>query len=105
MTVTVTQTNAVDRNKTAFVKFVDDAASPAAYTATVGFTPSYVRYVNLTTRVEFEWYSGMAATYTLKTVAAGTRTADTGSGIVVSGRTITVAAPAQNDVCFIEAVE
>lgn len=103
MTVTATQVNAVERVQRATGKFVDDAGSPAAYSVTVGFAPKYVRYLNLTTRVEFEWYDGMAATYTLKSVAAGTRTADTGTGISVSGGTITFAAPAQNDICFWEA--
>ena len=103
MAITTSQSNAVENGKYALIKFVDDAASPAAYVATVGFTPTYVRYLNLTTRVEYEWYTGMAATHTLKSVAAGTRTDDTATAITVSGGTITVAAPAQNDVCFIEA--
>ena len=105
MTITASQANAIDRVKRATGKFSDDAASPAAYAVTVGFAPKYVRYLNLTTRVEFEWYDGMTATHCLKSVAAGTRTDDTGSGIVVSGGTITFAAPAQNDVCFWEASE
>lgn len=105
MTVTATQNNAIDRVKKAVGKFVDDAGSPAAYSVTVGFSPKVVRYINLTTRVEFEWRDGMAATHCLKTVAAGTRTDDTGTGISVSGGTITFAAPAQNDVCFWEASE
>lgn len=105
MTITTTALNAIGNTKTATIKFVDDAGSPAAYSTTVGFTPTRVRYLNLTTRVEFEWISGMAATHTLKSVAAGTRTDDTGTAIAVSGQTITVSAPAQNDVCFIIASE
>jgi hypothetical protein len=53
-------------------------------------------------RIEYEWFSGMAADTTLKTVAAGTRTLDTGDAAVnVSGTTVTVAAAAaiQNKQC------
>src|SRR5690606_11933254 len=39
---------------------------------TTGFLPRYIKLVNLTERITFEWYRGMAATHTLKTVAAGT---------------------------------
>ena len=39
-----------------------------------GFKPRYVRWVNLTDRVEVEWFEGMTANTCMKTAAAGTRT-------------------------------
>lgn len=49
-----------------------------------GFVPRYVKFINLTDRTIHEWTYDMAATHTLKTVAAGTITDDTTSAIVVS---------------------
>lgn len=43
----------------------------------LGFYPRYVQLVNLTDQTTYEWYFGMAAGTTLKTVAAGTRTLNT----------------------------
>jgi len=57
--------------------FLDDVASPAAATLTVGFIPRYVAWHNVTDRISYEWFQGAAAGTTLKTVAAGTRTLDT----------------------------
>ena len=45
-----------------------------------GFKPRYVRWVNVTDRVEGEFFEGMAANSCLKTVAAGTRTLEITSG-------------------------
>ena len=43
----------------------------------LGFTPRYVCVENLTDHIKYEWYEGMAAGTTVKTVATGTRTLDT----------------------------
>lgn len=48
-----------------------------AYTLSLNFTVRYFQLVNLTQRITYEWYEGMANGTTLKTVAAGTRTLDT----------------------------
>ena len=98
MTITATQSNAAETTRVAQGSHTDDAASPAAISVTVGFTPRYVQCVNQTTRVGYEWYEGMTAAHAIKTAAAGTRTAETSGGITVSGGTITMPAPAQNDV-------
>lgn len=45
-----------------------------------GFTPRYVRWVNITDRIEGEWFDGMADNSCLKTVAAGTRTLEVTGG-------------------------
>ena len=44
----------------------------------LGWTPRYVRFINLTDRDEWEWFAdGTVNGTTLKSVAAGTRTLDT----------------------------
>src|SRR5262245_19117862 len=55
----------------------------ADFTITLGFVPRYFCIENLTDRIKYEWYEGMTGTHYLKTVAAGTRTLDTSSGITV----------------------
>jgi hypothetical protein len=44
---------------------------------TVGFTPVYVKFVNVTDRITVEWHNGMAADTCVKTAAAGTQTLET----------------------------
>ena len=95
--------HAFEMLQTATGRSVDDAATPAAISLTVGFTPRVVRVTNATTRVMNEWFDGMAADSAIKTVAAGTRTLETSGGITVSGGSITLPAPAQNDVVYWQA--
>lgn len=45
-----------------------------------GFKPRYVRWVNLTDRVEVEWFEGMTANTCMKTIATGVRTLETTNG-------------------------
>ena len=47
---------------------------------TLGFTPKYVVWENVTDRIKVEWYEGMAANTSIKTIAAGTRTLETTNG-------------------------
>jgi len=52
-----------------------------------GFKPRYIRWLNLTDRIQIEWWEGMTASQNLRTVAAGTRTLDTtASAVVVDDR-------------------
>lgn len=52
-----------------------------------GFKPRYVRWVNLTDRVQVEWFEGMTANTCMKTAAAGTRTLEsTNGGITVDDK-------------------
>lgn len=81
MTITSTQLNTPPVVQFASGSYKDDAASPALAVITLAFRPRYIRVVDETTRVEYEWFDGMAANNTLKTVAAGTRTLDTGGAI------------------------
>lgn len=46
----------------------------------LGFTPRYVRWVDVTSRIQIEWFDGMAANTCIKTAAAGTRTLETTNG-------------------------
>lgn len=43
----------------------------------VGFTPRYVQWCNVTSRIQIEWFAGMAADTCIKTAANGTRTIET----------------------------
>lgn len=64
-------------------RIVFDATAITAADSVVvslGFTPKYVVWENVTDRVKIEWYEGMAANTSIKTVAAGTRTLETTNG-------------------------
>jgi hypothetical protein len=56
----------------------------AAVEADIGFTPRIVRVHNITDRISDEKFEGMTDAQTLRTVAAGTRTLETGSQIVIA---------------------
>ena len=83
MTITATLYQSNVALNQAYGAHLDDAAQPAAKTITIGFNPRKVRVLNATDRIEYEWQSGMAATYTLKIAADGTRTLDSGTIISV----------------------
>ena len=76
--------------------YLDDAGTPAAATITLGFVPRYFAWHNVTDRISWEWFDGAAAGTCLKTVAAGTRTLDTGDAAITanSDGTVTIAAAA-----------
>jgi hypothetical protein len=50
----------------------------------VGFQPSHVQIINETDNIQWDWFRGLAATHTIKQVAAGTTTVDTTTAIAVS---------------------
>ena len=78
--------------------YADDAASPAAMAVTTGFTPRYIRVINQTTNIMYEFYEGMTTAHMIQTVAAGTRTAPTSGGFTVTSNGFSLAtAPAQNN--------
>jgi hypothetical protein len=67
--------------------FTTDASTAAALTIAVGFVPRKVRVLQLTGSLagtEYELMDQMAATQTLKTILAGTRTIDPNSAIVIN---------------------
>lgn len=64
-------------------RIVFDATAITAADSTLvslGFTPRYVCWENVTDRIKVEWYEGMAANTCIKTAAAGTRTLETANG-------------------------
>lgn len=64
----------------------------------LGFEPQHVEMFDVTDNIRYEWFRGIPANDTVKQVAAGTTTVDTGSVEVVStfdGRsTVTLSAAA-----------
>lgn len=72
-----------DAPKTKVGRIVFDATAITAADSVVvslGFTPKYVAWENVTDRTKIEWYEGMAANTCIKTAAAGTRTLETANG-------------------------
>jgi hypothetical protein len=64
--------------------FLMDATSTVgAFVFQTGFTPRFVKFINLTDRIQDEWFDGMTADYSLHTVAAGTVTLATSGGISI----------------------
>jgi hypothetical protein len=92
MAITSSQSQAQSVAAVAHGYFLDSAATPAALAPSIGFKPRYVQVVNLTDRITFEWYEGMAADSMIQTVAAGTRTLVTSAAITVSDAGFTLAA-------------
>lgn len=89
---TNTQTNSNGVVNVAFGKLVTDATTATAQTITLGFTPKYVKLVNLTDRITDEWFEGMASASSLHAVATGVLTLETTNGIAVSGPSFTLTA-------------
>ncbi len=58
-----------------------------------GFVPKKVRVISATSRIMKEWYEGMNVTDSLLTVAAGTRTLVTTSGLLISSPSVGGSAP------------
>lgn len=95
MAIVSTQDNGSDVTRNSSGSYLDDAGTPAAAAITLGFTPKYFAWHNVTDRISYEWFSGNANGTTLKTVAAGTRTLDTSDvAISVSGGVVTIGASA-----------
>jgi hypothetical protein len=58
-----------------------------------GFQPKHVMVRSVTSGISKEWYEGMNVTDSLLTIAAGTRTLVTSSGLLISSPTPTGSAP------------
>lgn len=89
MALTSTQKNSDGPRRHAFGSR-SGTRTAANFTVSPGFVPNYVRVINLTDRVQAEWFagigSGLDTTKELVTVAAGTRTYESG-GIAVDSAT------------------
>ena len=65
----------------------------SAQIVNLGFKPQYVKIVNETDSIIWEWFEGLAATKTVKITGVPAVTIDTGSAIVYNGDgTITLSA-------------
>lgn len=60
---------------------MDATATVGAFVFVTGFTPRYVKFVNLTDRIIDEWFDSMAQDYSLHTIATGVVTLVTTGGI------------------------
>lgn len=76
---------------------LDDAVAPVAASINLGFKPKYIRVVNVTERIEYEWFAGMASGSSLRTVAAGTRTLQAAEGPTVAANGMTIGFPVVTD--------
>lgn len=77
---TATGTQAADAPQQANGKVVYPATAITAADYSVfevGFTPRYIDWTNITSRIKVEWFEGMTADTCVKTAAAGTRTLET----------------------------
>lgn len=99
MTITSNQNNANGPARFACGRHLDDAGSPAAISLSLGFTPTYVKMVNVTTIKTMEWFDGMGAADAFKEAnhADTQYSLITSGGITVDGGSVTLPAPAQND--------
>lgn len=88
-----TNTNSMHqvRNQT-IGQVVSDAGAAADTLFVTGYRPRVVRFINLTDRSTIEWFEGMADDSALLTVAAGTRTLVTSSGVTPSASGFTIKA-------------
>lgn len=67
----------------------NDGANAIPMAVHIGFTPRYVKLVNMTTGDQYEWMEGMAATDTLMTTAStGANSIDANSVIVTNSTSL-----------------
>lgn len=83
MTITASTSAAQESQRTAYFRHFDDAGTPAAATFYPGFKPREVIAINLTDRIRYEWYYGMAQGDYIKRIANGTETIATDDKLIV----------------------
>ena len=91
MAITSTKTNDAGVVQRAFGRHINSSAE-AAFTISCGFKPRYVLVLNLSDKIQGEFFEGMTDDYMLKTIANGTRTHETSSGITLTADGFTMAA-------------
>lgn len=79
MAITASTNSAANMLRMANGSHIDTASTTAA-AVDLGFVPRYIRVVNATDRIEFEWFQGMTSAHALMTIADGTRTLETSGG-------------------------
>ena len=83
MTITASTSAAQEPQRTAYFRHFDDAGTPALATFYPGFKPREVIAINLTDRIRYEWYYGMAQGDYIKHIANGTKTFATDDKLIV----------------------
>ena len=76
----MTQKSAAPQFAVGTVTFDGSITTADSYLANVGFTPRYVKFMNITDQIAVEWVEGMTANNCLKSAAAGTNTTETTNG-------------------------
>lgn len=84
MAVTITKQDESQIRNVATGRITNTTTAAALGGFSIGFSPRYVCVVNVSERVQLEFYAGMPQAYSLKTVAAGTRTLASSLGITCS---------------------
>lgn len=79
----------------AVATLVTTSATAAANTFNFGFVPRVVKVINLTDSIMNEWFEGMAAASSVKTVLNGTRSLETSDGLTVYATNAAAAAAAK----------
>ena len=65
--------------------YTADDTTPVDVTIEIGFYPSFVHVINLTTYEEHTWVKGMALNTSIQRVAAGTATDETDQLLITAG--------------------
>ena len=65
-------------------RFTTDATAAADTSFNIGYTPRYVRLINLTDATQLEWFEGMAPDSAIQTTAAGATSVITTNGITAN---------------------
>lgn len=65
-------------------RFTTDATGPVDTSFNIGYTPRYVRLINLTDGNQLEWFEGMAPDSAVSTTAAGASSVITTNGITAN---------------------
>ena len=81
MAITSSTKSSPTHKNVAYGAFIDTGTVKKS-AVELGFRPRYIKLVNATDRTTYEWHEGMASGTTIKTVAAGTRTLDTGDAAI-----------------------
>ena len=77
-TATVTQAPPAPQHAAGRITYDGTTITATDYTLVeVGFTPRYIRWVNVTDRITIMWQEGLTAGYSLKIAADGTLSAPT----------------------------
>ena len=91
MSITSTQKNPLVTARIATGRYITSSTA-AAFDIELGFTPRYVKVVNLGSSglATLEWFEGMADASALLEITDGTKSVDTTTGITVSATGFTV---------------